>query len=72
MADCRLYITSYDARYPPAARQPVTRVVSFLPAGTEIARAIGAGNSLVGRSHECDYPPQVRSLPVVRRPTLKL
>jgi iron complex transport system substrate-binding protein len=48
------------------------RVVSFLPAGTEIAFAIGAGPSVVGRSHECDYPPEVRSLPVVSRPALRL
>lgn len=41
------------------------RIVSFLPAATEITYALGAGADLVGRSHECDYPPQVRSLPVV-------
>src|SRR5688572_11083925 len=50
----------------------MTRIVSFLPAGTEIAHAIGAGDMLVGRSHECDYPPEVKSLPVVSRPALKL
>src|SRR3954462_8303686 len=48
------------------------RIVSFLPAGTEIAYAIGAGDLLVGRSHECDYPPEVQSLPVVSRPALDL
>jgi iron complex transport system substrate-binding protein len=48
------------------------RVVSFLPAGTEIAFAIGAGPSVVGRSHECDYPPAVKFLPVVSRPALRL
>jgi iron complex transport system substrate-binding protein len=48
------------------------RVVSFLPAGTEIAYAVGAGPSLVGRSHECDYPAEVRSLPIVSRPALEL
>jgi iron complex transport system substrate-binding protein len=48
------------------------RVVSFLPAGTEIAYAIGAGDTLVGRSHECDYPSGVRALPVVSKPTLEL
>jgi iron complex transport system substrate-binding protein len=48
------------------------RIVSFLPAATEIAYALGAGADLVGRSHECDYPPQVRSLPVVSKPTLQL
>jgi iron complex transport system substrate-binding protein len=48
------------------------RIVSFLPAGTEIAWALGAGDQLVGRSHECDYPPEVTSLPVVSRPALDL
>lgn len=48
------------------------RVVSFLPAATEIAYALGAGDCLVGRSHECDYPPQVKSLPVVSRPSLPI
>jgi len=48
------------------------RIVSFLPAATEITYALGAGADLVGRSHECDYPPQVRSLPVVSKPVLPL
>lgn len=48
------------------------RIVSFLPAGTEIVHALGAGAELVGRSHECDYPPAVVDLPVVSRPALKL
>ena len=48
------------------------RIVSFLPAGTEIAWAIGAGPELVGRSHECDYPAEVARLPVVSRPALDL
>lgn len=48
------------------------RIVSFLPAGTEIVYAVGAGELLVGRSHECDYPPEVTALPVVSRPTISL
>lgn len=48
------------------------RIVSFLPAGTEIVHALGAGDGLVGRSHECDFPPSVRKLPVVSRPTIDL
>jgi iron complex transport system substrate-binding protein len=48
------------------------RIVSFLPAGTEIAYALGAGDQLVGRSHECDYPTEVKSLPVVSKPALNL
>jgi len=48
------------------------RIVSFLPAGTEMIHALGAGNELVGRSHECDYPSSVTGLPVVSRPALDL
>jgi iron complex transport system substrate-binding protein len=40
------------------------RIVSLLPSATEIVCALGAGNWLVGRSHECDYPPEVLSLPI--------
>jgi len=48
------------------------RIVSFLPAGTEMVHALGAGAELVGRSHECDYPSSVTRLPVVSRPVLDL
>jgi len=46
------------------------RVVSLLPAATEIVAALGAGSRLVGVSHECDYPPEVRALPRVTRARL--
>lgn len=46
------------------------RVVSLLPAGTEIVAALGAGAWLVGVSHECDWPPEVRALPKVTRSAL--
>ncbi len=48
------------------------RIVSFLPAGTEMVHSLGAGSELVGRSHECDYPSSVTSLPIVSRPALDL
>jgi iron complex transport system substrate-binding protein len=48
------------------------RIVSFLPAGTEIAYALGAGGELVGRSHECDYPAEASVLPIVSKPALDL
>ncbi|MEO5590883.1 MAG: ABC transporter substrate-binding protein, partial [Gemmatimonadaceae bacterium] len=48
------------------------RIVSFLPAATEIAFAIGAGDEIVGRSHECDYPVDVQKLPVVSKPSLAI
>ncbi len=43
------------------------RVVSLLPAATEIVAALGATAWLVGVSHECDWPPEVRNLPRVTR-----
>jgi iron complex transport system substrate-binding protein len=46
------------------------RVVSLLPAATEIVAALGAGSWLVGVSHECDYPAEVRTRPRVTRNTL--
>jgi iron complex transport system substrate-binding protein len=41
------------------------RVVTLLPAATEIVCALGAQGALVGISHECDYPPEIRRLPRV-------
>ncbi len=40
------------------------RIVSLLPSATEIAAALGLEANLVGRSHECDFPPAVKTLPV--------
>ena len=40
------------------------KIVSLLPAATEIVCALGLEAALVGRSHECDYPETVKSLPV--------
>src|SRR5262245_44525241 len=41
------------------------RVMSLLPAATEIVAALGALDALVGVSHECDYPPEVNTRPRV-------
>src|SRR2546423_1305066 len=41
------------------------RIVSLLPSATEIICAIGLRDRLVGVTHECDYPPDVRDLPKV-------
>ncbi len=43
------------------------RVVSLLASATEMIAALGCLDQLVARSHECDYPPNVLSLPVVSR-----
>jgi iron complex transport system substrate-binding protein len=41
------------------------RVVSLLPSATEIVCALGAGKLLAGRSHECDFPPEVAAVPAL-------
>ena len=41
------------------------RIVSLLPAATEIAAALGLMDQVVGVSHECDYPPEANDRPRV-------
>jgi len=48
------------------------RIVSFLPSATEMACALGLGDQLVGVTHECDYPAEVRDKPVVVRSVLPI
>jgi len=48
------------------------RIVSFLPSATEIACALGLADSIVGITHECDYPPEIKSKPVVVRNALPI
>jgi iron complex transport system substrate-binding protein len=43
------------------------RIVSFLPSATEMAYALGLADQIVGVTHECDYPPEARTKPVVVR-----
>jgi iron complex transport system substrate-binding protein len=47
------------------ARAASPRVVSLLPAATEVVAALGALGQLVGVTHECDHPPDVARLPRV-------
>ena len=44
------------------------RIVSLLPSATEIVAALGFSGELVGRSHECDCPSEVETLPICTAP----
>ena len=46
----------------------IPRIVSLLPSATEIVCVLGFESQLVGRSHECDYPPSVARLPICTVP----
>jgi iron complex transport system substrate-binding protein len=41
------------------------RIVSLVPNGTEILFAVGAGDLVVGVSHECDFPEEARRRPIL-------
>ena len=41
------------------------RIISLLASATEMVAALGCLDQMVGRSHECDSPPEVLALPVV-------
>ncbi|MEH1840816.1 MAG: cobalamin-binding protein [Nostoc sp.] len=40
------------------------RIVSLIPGGTEILATLGLVDAIVGRSHECDYPPEILDRPI--------
>ncbi|MBV8939668.1 MAG: cobalamin-binding protein [Alphaproteobacteria bacterium] len=46
------------------------RIVSFLPAATEMVAELGLEDALVGISDECDWPPSIRNRPVVTKSVL--
>jgi iron complex transport system substrate-binding protein len=51
-----------DAGDTVALEAPARRVVSLIPAATELLFAIGAGSTLVGRTQYCDYPPAAQAV----------
>src|SRR6266511_5960772 len=48
------------------------RIVSMIASATEIVCALGFESDLVGRSHECDFPPSVKRLPVCTAPRFEV
>ncbi len=48
------------------------KIVSFLPAATEMVYALGLGEQLAGVTHECDFPAEASAKPVVVRPSMAL
>jgi len=50
----------------------VPRIVSLISSATEIVHALGQFTNQVGRSHECDFPPEVAPLPVCTKPTIDI
>ena len=48
------------------------RIVSLLPSATETLFALGLGEQVVAVTHECDFPPEARTRPVVTRSVLDL
>ena len=48
------------------------RVLSLLSSTTEVVCALGCADQLVGRSHECDYPPEVMNLPICTKPKFNI
>jgi len=55
-----------------AAGDPPGKIASLLASGTELVCALGLGERLVARSHECDFPAWVKRLPAVSRPTFDI
>jgi iron complex transport system substrate-binding protein len=58
-----------DAWRPPK-QSADPRIVSLIASATEIVAALGLEEQLVGRSHECDYPPGVERLPACSAPRI--
>lgn len=63
----RLTVVRYLDRLQDDVAKPGLRIASLLPSATEIVYALGLGDSLVAVTHECDFPTEAASKPVVTR-----
>ncbi|MBO0721575.1 MAG: cobalamin-binding protein [Blastocatellia bacterium] len=50
----------------------MNRIVSLIASATEIVCALGFEEQMVGRSHECDFPPSVKKLPICTSPKFQV
>lgn len=64
--------TASDGSSSRLAAAETRRIVSFLPSATEMVCALGLGDRLMGVTHECDYPPEIASKPIVVRSVLPI
>lgn len=48
------------------------KICSFIPGATEVIAALGLENQLVGITHECDFPPSIRRVPVMIEPLVEV
>lgn len=56
----------------PSKTMNSTKIVSLIASATEIVCALGFQDQLVGRSHECDFPVAVKSLPICTSPKFEV
>jgi len=47
------------------------RICSLVPGATEVVASLGLADYLVGISHECDFPPSIRQVPVMIEPLVE-
>jgi iron complex transport system substrate-binding protein len=50
----------------------VNRIISLIASATEIVCALGFESQMVGRSHECDFPPSIKRLPICTSPKFQV
>jgi iron complex transport system substrate-binding protein len=49
-----------------------TKIVTLIPSATEIVAFLGQKNSIIGRSHECDYPHGLNHVPKLTSPKINI